>query len=107
MTLEKDLLRLVPVTVLLRALQVRTVVSVQVLEDPVLVPQATVRPLWWRILYCRERPLLCAVLGGGSRKAGSCRSCGQRSVGGRTERRRGRCVSCEHRDCCMCVVERN
>lgn len=86
-TLEKDLLRFVPITVLLRALQIRTVVSVQVLEDPVLVLQAAVCPLWWRILDRRERPLLCAVLGGSGRKASSCRSRGQRSVGGRAERR--------------------
>jgi hypothetical protein len=59
MALEQNLLRLVPIAVLLRALQVRAVVSVQVLEDAVLVFQAAVYSLWRRIVHCRQGPSLC------------------------------------------------
>lgn len=52
MTLEDNLLRLVPVTILHRALQVSTVVAVEVLEDPVLVPQAAVHPFGCTLLDC-------------------------------------------------------
>lgn len=107
MALEKDFLRLVPITVLLGALQIRTVVSVQVLEDPVLVPQASIDPLRWRIVYCRQVPLLCSRRGGGGRNAGRGSGRGQGSVCGRTQRRRGRCVSCEHCRCCVVVDGRN
>jgi hypothetical protein len=106
MSLEQDLLRLVPITVLLRALQVRPVVSVKVLEDSVLVLQASICPHRRSIVHCRQSSLLCPRLRGG-RKASRCRSCGQSAVGGRAERRRGRCVSCEHRDCRMRIVSRN
>jgi hypothetical protein len=104
--LEQDLLRLMPVAILLRALQVRPVVSIEVLEDAVLVLQASICPLRRSILHCGQSSLLCPALRGG-RQASSCRSGGQRSVGGRAERRRGRCVSCEHCDCRVCVVSRD
>lgn len=54
MALEKDFFGLVPVSVLLSALQVRSVVSVEVLEYPVLIPQAAVLSLWRNILNCGE-----------------------------------------------------
>jgi hypothetical protein len=104
--LEQDLLRLVPIAVLLRALQVRPVVSIEVLEDPVLVLQASICPLRWCIIHCGQSSLLCPALGGG-RKASSCRSRGQSAMGSCAERRRGRCVSCEHRDCRVCIVSRD
>lgn len=105
--LEKDLLRLVPVAVLLSALQIRSVVSVQVLEDPVLILQASIHSLRRRIIYGRQGPLLCPGRGGGGRNAGGSSCCGQGAVCSRTERRRGWCVSCEHRECCMGVDGRN
>lgn len=105
MALENDFLRLVPIAVLLRTLQVGTVVSVQVLENPVLVPQASICPLWWRIVHCGQGSLLCPRRGGGGCNAG-CGS-GQGAVGGCTEGRRGGGVSCEHRECCLCVDGRN
>jgi hypothetical protein len=46
MALKQNVLGLVPVSVLHRALQVRAMVSVQIREDPVLVLQPTVYPLW-------------------------------------------------------------
>jgi hypothetical protein len=44
-TLEQNLLGLIPVAILHGTLQIRTMVSVQVLEDPVLVREASVHPL--------------------------------------------------------------
>jgi hypothetical protein len=41
MTLKQYLLRLVPVSILLSALQIRPMVSVQILKDTVLVLQST------------------------------------------------------------------
>jgi hypothetical protein len=106
--LEQNLLGLVPVAVFHGALDVRAMVAVQVLEDPVLVLQAAICPHGVRVgvVYCRQGPLLCARRGGG-RKAGGSRSRGQGSVGGRAECRRCGGVSCEHRECCCGVDGRN
>jgi hypothetical protein len=104
--LEQNLLRLVPVAVLHRALEVGAVVAVQVLEDPVLVPEAAVHPLGRRIVDCRQAALLCPRRGGG-RKASGCSGRGQGAVGGGAERRRGGGVSCEHCACCVWGDGRN
>ena len=68
MALEYDFFRLVPVSVFHRALQIGAMVPVQVLEDPVLVLQATMN-LLWRITNGSERPSLGLRRGGGGRKA--------------------------------------
>src|SRR4051812_24756545 len=108
MALEKNLLCFVPVAILHGALEVGAVVAVQVLEDPVLVLQPPIHPLWWRIIHCRECALLRPRRGGGrGRKAGGSRGRGQRSVGGHAKRRWCGCVSCEHRECCAGVDWRN
>jgi hypothetical protein len=69
-------------------------VSVQVLEDAVLVFQSSIHPLWWCIIDRGEGPLLCALgsRGGDGQASGS----GQGAVGGLAEGRGRGCVSCEH-----------
>jgi len=63
MALRYHLLRLVPISILLRTLQIRAVVPVQILENTILVFQSTkVRPLGRRrrILDCgKSSGLLC------------------------------------------------
>lgn len=56
--LQEDLLGLVPVSVLHRALQVGSVVAVQVLEDAILVLEPAVCPLGRGIVYCGQGALL-------------------------------------------------
>ena len=52
MSLIQNLLRLVPISILLRTLQIRPMVSVQVLKDTVLILQAPVYSFRrWIILY--------------------------------------------------------
>jgi hypothetical protein len=104
--LEQNLLRLVPVAVLHGALQVRAMVAVQVLEDPVLVLEASIDPLGRRIVHRRQAALLCPRRGDG-RKASGCGGRGQGAVGGCAERRRGGGVSCEHCACGVCGYGRN
>ena len=98
MALQDDLLCLVPIAVLLRTLQIRTVVAVQVLENPVLVLQAAICPLRRAILHGRQRPPLGSRLGGSSRKARGSRSSRKSSVGDGAERLGGRHVPYEHLD---------
>src|SRR4051812_48023709 len=59
MAFEQDLLCLVPITKFLCALQIGTIASIEVLEYPILVFEATIMP-WGRItiLYCCHRPAL-------------------------------------------------
>jgi hypothetical protein len=46
MALEENVLGLVPVTIFHRTLEVRSMMSIQVGEDPVLVLQTSIHPLW-------------------------------------------------------------
>lgn len=46
MTLVQDVLRLIPVAVLHRTLEVRAMMSVQICEYPVLIFQAAILSLW-------------------------------------------------------------
>lgn len=57
-TLEQNLLGLVPIAIFLCALQVGTVVSVEVLEDPVLVLQASICPHGMYIVHSGQVALL-------------------------------------------------
>lgn len=67
--LQDDLLRLVPVAILLGTLQIRTMVAIKVLENPVLILQATMCPLRRSILYCSQIPLLRSRCSRGGREA--------------------------------------
>ena len=79
-SLVDDLLRLVPIAVLLSALQIRTVVSVQVRENAVLVSESSMYPLGCTVLDCGE----CSVCECGSAR---CRS-GEAARGGAAGLRR-------------------
>jgi len=50
MSFENDFLRLVPLSTLLRTLQIRTILTVKVLKNAILVPESTVLFLWRRVL---------------------------------------------------------
>jgi len=76
MSLVNNLLRLVPIAVLLSALQIRTVVSIQVCENAVLIPKSSMHPLRCAILDCCE----CSV--GERLKCGSARSSGGEAARG-------------------------
>ena len=68
MSLENDLLGLVPISIFLRTLEICTMVTVEVGEYPVLISQASVLLLWWHILYRGETACLlgcCSNSGGG------------------------------------------
>ena len=103
--LEYDLLCLVPVSVFHGALQVRTMVAVEVLEDAVLVLQASICALRG-IVHRSEGSPLRLRRGGGGRKACSCRCCREGSVSDGAQCLRGRSVTGEHRgrnsELCSC-----
>jgi hypothetical protein len=98
MALEQNVLGLVPVSVLHRTLQVRAMMPIQVRENPVLVLQATVNPLW-RIGHGSEttalllRGLSVACRGeascGGGRREDAVGDAAQSLLAGR--------MSCNHR----------
>ena len=95
MTLEYDFLRLVPISIFHGALEIRTMVAVQVLEDAVLVLQASIRPLR-RIVHGSQSSPLGLRWGGGGRKACSSR-CGRKSsLRDGAQRLRGRSMAGKH-----------
>lgn len=68
MALEYNFLGLMPVSIFHRALQIGAMMSIEVLEDPVLILQTSVGPLR-RIVDSREISPLMLRRGGGGRKS--------------------------------------
>ena len=70
-TLEQNLLGLVPIAILLRALEIRAVVAVEVGEDAVLVLQGARVGGWWRcVLHGGHGSLLLTILADGLVRGG-------------------------------------
>lgn len=94
-TLENDVLRPVPVSITLRALQVCTVTAIQVLEYPVLITESAVLPLYWWVLDSGEVSSLLGRRGesgcGGGGGDDAVRSGGKRLGGGRLASNHGCC----------------
>jgi len=68
MALQQNLFRLVPITILHRALQIRPMMAVQVCKYPVLILQPTICLLRRPILYCGEGAVRRRLIG----SSGSC-----------------------------------
>lgn len=79
--LVKHLLGLVPIAILHGALQVGSMVTIQVRKDTILIPQSSIDSLWW-VLYCgKASRLLGLPMGRGCREASGRRSGGEDAVG--------------------------
>lgn len=70
MAFVKNLLRLVPISILHGALQVCAMVSIQVGEDAVLVLEAAVSVDRWCVLHSSHSTLLLAILGDSLSRSG-------------------------------------
>jgi hypothetical protein len=63
MALQQNLFRLIPITILHRALQIRPMMAVQVRKYPVLILQSTICLLRRVILHCSEGAFLRWLMG--------------------------------------------